>query len=1472
MVFRLFLRFFVTIFAISLTSVQSDIDIRCLRGSYANLKEPQFSILHGAAAKKKLTNLFLFNSNQTEIEKLVKQLFHQINNRLVPPAAVSRPTSYLSFHELGLLVAAMHQKFPQLLVEDLKKTITELYDAKAAAQFTPEKLLDEVTQARLKKDKTRFTQELELFFKTLATATANPNYNYDAYAAVLGLLYVKAGSLNDLNSYYEGLAKGLGIKLEELFIVNKIDTNSYSHDVVVEHFKNLQSSVINSDFVANLAQNHIAQEQAICSMLLINKGGNNLPQEIRYSAAMFENNSYPDCFETSLLNVLQVLTFDSDSGLCSLENLKNYGINPETIDEGLRRFYTDPIITPKYTVSACNPTQAGDSACHNAFSAIVSNRPWVTYGRCTNGDNSKSIYLKLASHNDYQPFIAASQESNIQPDSNGCYNVKNISLLPAYEHNENKTYEVKSTLKNFIIVLDQLLQLGLFTGADNSLEKIYWDNDFEKKQFECIAKKFNWEYEIIFDLRGDTTVKIDKIGYYSFSLRFNHNLHTEYKVITDNAQERLTHLSVFEAAHINKLFDYAACAHIISDEDKIKLFNQNRKHSFSTNLLYFCDMENLTTRYQIFKTITAQEPITPAQLSFAKSILLSPAPINDAFHRGMVIPIFAASIEVCKKLAHQKDGGAVKVLLLTIGMLQNDEKFVGTLLGMSTIDTNINWEFLCDHIVKHNKQNFVFTLIESLAKYNNTNVIGTLLSKFLEAYPNKQEKEKIFKKIDLLLKGERLQLQQSTKTALNIAIDRERLLSCQDDQSRDEITLKILQYYRNDIRTIHTKQLLNIFDLMLSKQYPVDNIIKHALPDKMSCWRADDQEVKLFEWLAQKGLKLSEAFDVAIATIKDSTSRDKSKALSILSLLIKQESHIDEIIEAAQIAFDSCISEDHFLSLKLFKVLIEKGFTLSQIAQKITKNFAESKSYSASAWRNSYFSEKIDLLLLLLSKDIEIDLICKAAATLFVNNKIKESMKIFNKLLKKGYGQKELLYAIFQKPNERYCFSTKNPLDKLLNEDKDLGFIKSEALVAMDSDNCILVQGALSVFGKLIEKNKGYEEALQCVEKTIGSSDPKTKNIALDLLIKIYYKQTGPRHYTVDNVLLERIAGALQQGISLSGNINYSTQQLLQDIMEKGFALGTGLTIAQAYLKEDDPSKMKFSLKLFRILAEKELNLEESLSAVQKVMSCKETRFDTILLLQELIEKGVGLKPGKDLDLIADFMNKITSDEDLYLQKNINTMVHFAALLVERGYCHESAARIIIYSLNSRSQIIGFAEVNLLEKLFGNDYTTPELIDAIASRLLKSNDAMSNEKVISLFKKLLPSDDNFESIHTVANRLLNEGLSRHKQLGFKLLINLAEQHYKPAYEFPLTTIKELISDYLLQTEVLSYIEILINQEHKLDELHQILAEYYNKNQTSFFDYKIKKLMESIDTQRSSKKRSPISGLDQQGDKKRSKYN
>lgn len=204
---RSFSRLILLVF-LSALPLQAKIDPRFLRGAYSNL-HPQyqkFSLFHGIAAAPKIENQLLYN-NDTVIGQLVKQLFHQIQNQLTPPAASSRPASYLSLYTLGMLVAAAHQNFPPALENEIKEAITHAYLSTSQAENK------NVTD----KNKQAFSKDLAKIFELLKKGLIGQT-SYDAYAALITLAYLKAGSPVDLEQYYQGIAYGLTIPVNELFV------------------------------------------------------------------------------------------------------------------------------------------------------------------------------------------------------------------------------------------------------------------------------------------------------------------------------------------------------------------------------------------------------------------------------------------------------------------------------------------------------------------------------------------------------------------------------------------------------------------------------------------------------------------------------------------------------------------------------------------------------------------------------------------------------------------------------------------------------------------------------------------------------------------------------------------------------------------------------------------------------------------------------------------------------------------------------------------------------------------------------------------------------------------------------------------------------------------------------------------------------------------------------------------------------
>ena len=267
-----------------------------------------------------------------------------------------------------MLVAAAHQNFPPALENEIKEAITHAYLSTSQAENK------NVTD----KNKQAFSKDLAKIFELLKKGLIGQT-SYDAYAALITLAYLKAGSPVDLEQYYQGIAYGLTIPVNELFVqTDMIDDRPFNQQEIIRQFNTLQTRNIDQATLQTLSQDPFEFEKSLVAVLVINSGNQSLPKPFDYQGdVLFDTCKYPDCSEATVRNILQALLFDSTSELCSLEKLRDYNINPETIDPKLKAFYQNSIQSGRHELNPCIPVQAGNIAFHNAFSALISNRNWL---------------------------------------------------------------------------------------------------------------------------------------------------------------------------------------------------------------------------------------------------------------------------------------------------------------------------------------------------------------------------------------------------------------------------------------------------------------------------------------------------------------------------------------------------------------------------------------------------------------------------------------------------------------------------------------------------------------------------------------------------------------------------------------------------------------------------------------------------------------------------------------------------------------------------------------------------------------------------------------------------------------------------------------------------------------------------------------------------------------------------------------
>lgn len=180
---------------------------------------------------------------------------------------------------------------------------------------------------------------------------------------LLGFVWAKSFTKKDLLTYFKGLHSVLGDDAFSNLSFNNNDTEqswlnaNFSHDDYVAFKANFNKNPI--DFMKNT-------EQAIFYYYGFRKYEAKFPEKINYlNAVRYKDKSFSNCGETLLLNMFNMLAYDANLGLFSVDRLKKIGV----IDQNLLNFYKE------YS----NPTSHQFLETHNAFASIVSDLPGVVY-------------------------------------------------------------------------------------------------------------------------------------------------------------------------------------------------------------------------------------------------------------------------------------------------------------------------------------------------------------------------------------------------------------------------------------------------------------------------------------------------------------------------------------------------------------------------------------------------------------------------------------------------------------------------------------------------------------------------------------------------------------------------------------------------------------------------------------------------------------------------------------------------------------------------------------------------------------------------------------------------------------------------------------------------------------------------------------------------------------------------------------
>jgi hypothetical protein len=200
---------------------------------------------------------------------------------------------------------------------------------------------------------------------------------------------------------------------------------------------------------------------------------------------MLDPVTFPDCMDSTMMNFMCILAYNPQNKCFDLVNskIKDLMLNPKLVD-----FFNSnhPALKKnEKEIIHVAPESIEEPEVHNAWTDVISNIPGVAYHKKL--ENEKIIEAGLRD----KGFVIVKDERMVAEfTSNGYFPVRN-----------NICFELKPTLKNFIVILNYLLGLNLYSNDDVCKEIL--KPDFIKTYLPQLAKTLQVDF--------DLPVSLDKI-------------------------------------------------------------------------------------------------------------------------------------------------------------------------------------------------------------------------------------------------------------------------------------------------------------------------------------------------------------------------------------------------------------------------------------------------------------------------------------------------------------------------------------------------------------------------------------------------------------------------------------------------------------------------------------------------------------------------------------------------------------------------------------------------------------------------------------------------------------------------------------------------------------------------------------------------------------------------------------------------
>lgn len=1033
------------------------------------------------------------------------------------------------------------------------------------------------------------------FFELTANVN-NPIFPpYQTYNILLAFLFRKAQDMRDGKSigktdfkdYFDGVVEQLE---QDIFTPEGrklVAGNEWLLDAYTSENSNAYRSEIKDHVLGmqNLDQQLLDQlyEKMVFAELSRPLG---LPKIAAYrDDSLFAGQVFTDCMDTFMRNASNIALFDPATNTFTFAQVEN------SMPNEAAAFYET------YNL----PSEVENPIAHNAWNLVIQNRLYVAYERIV--DLKNPLAKAKVGDQDFKGFMRET------PELIACNSTKKVitfkdgstNEFDAVEVNGTKfvlidptryaAYEVEPTMRNIIILMNDILGLGLYRDINTA----FFEPNFNTTYFTSLADRIGWEFKAEgLNLEAEKNAFTIQASGGSFDVRF-HWGHGE--IIPQN---------------VTKLGQYQRHLFGLLSRELRSLVHANQ-------LAVNSFMLNIFALYQVFgagmfeRTMHNLGAIRCLRDFIYYTQHLGHSSTKIEVIKSIVQTNDPAFFDMCASLILKLNLGADLYYLRELSSVAFDQTGQGEIMKALGEVYDVMFKRPIDENSIHIAQNFLvhnlfadkaMRLAQSGMASDNPamqiaalKLFGALVRKgygydsaVIAARQGMASKIPDVPMHALDLFAELVEKNQATDEALVLAqgsiksahqFERSAALELFERLFSKNKGYKEAIMIAQDLETsgVGIKRAL-AFELF-EKLFEKDQGYKEAIAIARKEVERGSRSI-LFEKLIERGQGQEEAVAMAQEGSASNEPQKRTTALHILEKLVERGQRFHEAIVAGQKGMTSSVVIERNAALELFAMLFAKE-------QGYREALATAHAIVQETGDNVEIAIKRADALKLLGKLVEIkqgyEVATQAAqraakSPYWAERKI--GLDLFAKLVVSGQA-----YQPAQEAAER---SLKN------------GEFEEEAM------------NALGIFEDLVEKGQAYQEAIKAAQRALADQDKQGWFVALGLLGKLVEKGQGyPVALEVAQQFIHDTHATFQR----------RALHLFEQLIEKGQGHQEAISIAKKSMGPRD-NDTSLALKLFGKLFEKGLGYKEAIELAQAGMRSQLLirRVSALKLFKRLVESG----------------------------------------------------------------------------------------------------------------------------------------------------------------------------------------------------------------------------------------------------------